>query len=236
MYKPTFLSKSLIKLMITITGLAFAASGTMLAQPVTVSAGSGSASPGGMVTVPITIASGGAQSGGRPVDDGLFVLRHFERQRSRWIHCHRCTKSVICSSGSTATTCVTYGTNENVIGDGTVANVTFTISPGSLDTSSPIQVTGVMVTDITGSTQFQPLELAESLRSSSQLQPTLSGLSCTPATVNGGGTSACTASLSGAALTGGFGVALSSNNSIVTRTGECHRNLPARPAPRFQPR
>ncbi len=125
-------------------------------------------------------------------------------------------KSVNCSSTSTSTICVAYGMNENIIASGTVASATITIASGALDTSAPIQISGVMATDLTGSTSIATSGTGGIITIPQPTQPTLSGLSCAPATVNAGGVSACTVTLSSAALAGGFVVGVTSNNANAT--------------------
>jgi uncharacterized protein (TIGR03437 family) len=217
MNEAIFNVKIFIKLKIAVRLLVLTASGTVLAQQVTLSVGSGTATPGTSVTVPITMTtSGGAQPAGLQWTMGYSSSDISNVSAMVGSGATAANKSVTCSSSSTATICLAYGINTNVISTGTVANVTFTIASSSLDTSSPIQVTGVMATDATGTVSISASGTGGTLTIPQPTAPTLSGLSCTPTTVNAAGISACTVTLSGAALTGGFVVGVTSNNSNVT--------------------
>src|ERR1700722_14023996 len=206
--------KLLIQLLITTFLLVFAASSTMLAQQVTLAVGSGSASPGTSVTVPITMTtSGGSVPAGVQWTMGYSSSDISSVSVVAGASSTAAGKSVNCSSTSTSTICVAYGMNENIIASGTVASATITIASGALDTSAPIQISGVMGTVLTGSTSIATSGTGGIITIPQPTQPTLSGLSCAPATVNAGGVSACTVTLSSAALAGGFVVGVTSNNT-----------------------
>lgn len=123
-------------------------------------------------------------------------------------------KSAQCSIGTGSATCVVYGMNTAPIGNGIVAQATFTIAAGTSGTTAPVSVSATIVSSGTGSgitssgsggtiTILSPL-------------PSLNSLSCSPGSVNAPGSSSCTVTLSGAAPIGGFSVGLSSNNGNVT--------------------
>ncbi len=66
-----------------------------------------------------------------------------------------------------------------------------------------------------GATQLHN-DYTYSAASAASSSPTLSGLSCSSASISGAGTDSCTVTLSKAAATGGLAVSLASNNSDVT--------------------
>jgi hypothetical protein len=150
MNKPIFDVKSLIRLLIGAELLLCATSSMMLAQPVTVTVGSGTVSVGASITVPVTIASAGAQSAALQWTMGYLSTDISSVSVTAGSSATAASKSVTCSSSLTSTTCLIYGLNANVISDGTVANVTFTIASTTLDLSSTIQLTGVTVSSPMG--------------------------------------------------------------------------------------
>ncbi len=208
---------ALIKLWITVQLLVFSTSSMVLAQQINLSVGSGTATPGATVTVPITLtATGGAQPAGMQWTIGYSSTDISSVSVTAGPSSTAAGKNVSCSSTSTSTICIAYGMNENIIASGTVASATITIASGSLDSSAPIQISGVAATDLTGSTSIPASGTGGTITIPQPTQPTLSGLSCAPATVNAGSVSACTVTLSSAALAGGFVVGVTSNNANAT--------------------
>jgi hypothetical protein len=197
--------------------LALMASGTLLAQQVTLSIGSGSAARATSVTIPIIMSSSaGAQPAAFQWTMGYSSSDISSVSVTAGSSATSAGKNVTCNSSSTATTCIASGLNMNTISGGTVANATFTIAAGAVDTTVPVQITGVMATDMVGTTSFSTSGTGGILTILQPGAPTLSGLSCAPTSVSAGGVAVCTVTLSGVALTGGVVVGLTSNNSNAT--------------------
>jgi uncharacterized protein (TIGR03437 family) len=187
-----------------------------IAQSVTIAVGSGSAAPGAVVTLPVTItASGSAQPSDVEWTMGYSSSDISSVSVTAGPSAIAASKSATCSSLGNSTTCVVSGMNSNIIGNGTLATVTFTVASTSLHTSTPIPLSGVAVSNGSGSS-IPGTGVAGTITIIQPVQPTLTGLTCTPSSVNSGGVSACTVTLSSAALTGGFAVALASNNAYLT--------------------
>ncbi len=93
---------------------------------------------------------------------------------------------------------------------GQTAKLTTTFSP---QIAEPYNYTGVIT--IASNSSTSPSAVVN-MSGAGTAATTLSALSCSTASYTGAGTDACTVTLSGAAPSGGFAVALSSNNSAVT--------------------
>jgi hypothetical protein len=186
------------------------------AQSVVVSIGSGSAAPGASITVPVmTTASGGAQPAavrwtiGYPSADLSIV------NITAGASVTAASKSIACSSTAGSTTCVAYGINSNIIGNGALANVTFMVASGSLHTSAAVSLSGPAAASGPGSS-IPGTGVGGTITIVQSVQPTLTSLICSPSSLGPSGVSGCTVTLSSAALAGGFAVALASNNPYLT--------------------
>src|SRR5467141_3991567 len=134
------------------TGLCAILIGPAWGQSVALSVGSGSGAPGGTVSIGISLANlGGAQPAGlqwslsySSADISSVTVAADSAATSAG-------KSVSCSSSSGSTTCVVFGLNTTVIGNGSVATASFQISASSLATSIPIQIGGVVAATASGS-------------------------------------------------------------------------------------
>ncbi len=181
----------------------------MIAQQVTLSLGSESTTPGSTATLALSMtATGGA------LPTSLEWTMNYPADITAATVAGG-PKSASCSSTAGSTTCLMFDLTTNVIPNGTVASATFTISPGSLSTSIPITLSGLMAADSGGN----GISSTATGGTITVIQPTLvtpSSVACNPASVNAPGTSACTVTLSGAAPSGGLAVALSSNNANAT--------------------
>jgi List-Bact-rpt repeat protein len=127
-------------------------------------------------------------------------------------------KSISCSENS----CILYGPNENTISNGIVAVASVWISPTTIATTIPIQITGVVAAS--GAGDIVPSFATSGSITISQDPPTLSAqdatvqvsaLACTPANLVSGGSSVCTVTL-GTATDAGTAVAVSSTGSALT--------------------
>jgi len=184
------------------------------AQQVTLSVGSGSAAPGTAVALDVSMnASGGASPTGLewilnyPADvTGVTVVPSPAMTAAG--------KGVSCAESSGSARCVLYGLTGSLIPNGSVATATFTISPASVSPSIPITLSGMMAASVSGNSI--PMSGTGGSIAVIQPPPVLSGLSCSPTSVNAPGSSACTATISKAAPAGGFVVTLSSNNANVS--------------------
>src|ERR1019366_4837799 len=118
-------------------------------------------------------------------------------------------KWISCSPGTHR--CLLAGLNANLIQNGAVAVVTVTLATGVASTT-------IGVANTLGAT-LDGHALSVSGTGGTVTAPaltTLTGLSCTPATLSSGGTSSCTVTLS---KTGGGTVTLSSNTAALTVPG-----------------
>ncbi|HYM13854.1 MAG TPA: hypothetical protein VEU62_24160 [Bryobacterales bacterium] len=113
-------------------------------------------------------------------------------------------KSVSCNGSPGSYTCLLSGLNTTAIANGVVATATFTVSPSTTNTLSPIQVANDVA--VSGSASALSVTATSGQVSITQAY-SLTGLTCTPATVTTPGSAACTASVSSAAPTGGLAVA-----------------------------
>jgi uncharacterized protein (TIGR03437 family) len=187
-----------------------------VAQQANVSLSSASSVPGGTVSVSISLATtGGAQPAAVQWTMGYAASNVSGVSVSAGSSLTAAGKSVMCSPNSTGTICVAYGMNTSVVSNGLLATATFQIAPGILVTSVPVQMTAVSAATSSG------IPIAGSgtggiISITQPVSPAVSSLSCAPATVNAPGSATCTVALSSAALTGGFNVVLSSQNSATT--------------------
>jgi|GEM_PF-3525795 len=178
-------------------------------QSVTFSVGSGSGIAGGVVVIPITLtSSGGAQATAvqwtlsYPADITGAVF-------SAGIAATNAGKSIECNGNL----CLVYGLNTTVISDGVVATATFRISPNPSLQTIPIQIIGVVA-----ATPDADSISAAGVPGAVSVPPVsaLSGLTCSPTTVNTPGSTQCTVSLTSPAQVGGSVVSVSSNNANLT--------------------
>jgi uncharacterized protein (TIGR03437 family) len=193
--------------------LCSAAISPAFAQQVTLSVGSGSATPGSAVALNVSLATSSASPTGLqwtfnyPADiTGVTLVPSAAATAAG--------KLVTCAASSGSTTCILYGMTATVVPNGAIATATFTISAASVSTTIPITLSAMVAS--TGLGASIPMSGSGGTIAVTQLPPVLSGLSCSPASVNAPGSSACTATLSKAAPTGGFAVTLASNNANAT--------------------
>ncbi len=128
-----------------------AASSQAMGQQVTLVSSSGSVAPGGTVTLGLSQASSGGAlpvavqwtiSYSASVVSGVSVVAGSSATGAG--------KNVTCSSTTGSTICIVYGMNQTVIGDGVLANATFTISPSAPNSTVPIQAVTVTVASAAG--------------------------------------------------------------------------------------
>jgi len=125
-------------------------------------------------------------------------------------------KSISCNPSSGSMVCILYGMNTTTMGDGVVAIVSATLSASSSTTSRAIQVVQPVASSASGASI--PITGAGGAVLVTQPAPTpaLSSLGCAPTTLSPGTSSLCTVQLTAAAASGGFAVALASNNGAIT--------------------
>ena len=104
-------------------------------------------------------------------------------------------KTVACSVTTGSVLCIAYGMNQNIISDGILATVTLGIAPGTVDTSTAVQVSGV----IPSSASATQISASGSGGTVSISQPLGVTASCNPGTVTLPGASTCTGTLNGTA-------------------------------------
>ncbi len=186
------------------------------AQQAAVSLSSGSSVPGGAVTLSISLAStGGAQPAAVQWTMGYSASSVTSVSVIAGSSLTAAGKSVTCSPYATGTICVAYGMNANTISNGILATATFQIAPGTLVTSVPVQMTAVSASTPPG-VPIAGAGTGGTISITQPVSPAVSGLTCVPATVTAPGSAACTVTLSSPALSGGFSIALSSQNSAAT--------------------
>ena len=117
-------------------------------------------------------------------------------------------KTISCGNGTGTTTCLLYGMSPAVIASGVVAQVTANLSPTSTAASTAIQITAASASDQSPKYHRRNGYREPDHTSERRLQE-LTGLTCSPGSINVAGSISCTVSLSGQALTAGFPVALS---------------------------
>ncbi len=190
---------------------------TVSAQTV-IALGSGTAAKGGSSTLSVSLATGsGSQSGELEWTMNYSSTDITSVTVSAGSSLSAAGKSLSCSSTSGRTTCVTYGMNQNAIGNGTVASATLNVSASAPDPSIPVSLSSVVVSNPAGST-VSVLGTGGSI-SVNPTTPPLSALTCASGAVTGPASVSCTVTLGGTAPSAGVSVALSSNNSSVTVPG-----------------
>ncbi|MES1260274.1 MAG: putative Ig domain-containing protein [Acidobacteriota bacterium] len=118
-------------------------------------------------------------------------------------------KTLSCVSAAGAATCLVAGLNATPIGSGNVAFLNATLAPGV--TAATIQITKTVGVDPNGNGLSFGSVAGGTIGARSLLPFT-----CSPASLNAGGKSTCTVSLSQAAPSGGSAIGLVSNNSLLT--------------------
>ncbi len=121
------------------------------AQQATLTLDSATTSPGGSVNLNVSLATtGGAQPAGLQWTMNYPVSDIGTVSVVAGASANAAGKTVTCANNNGSTICVLFGVNTNTVSDGVVATATFGINSGTLDTLAPIQVTGVVVTDMNG--------------------------------------------------------------------------------------
>src|SRR5579863_6756573 len=120
------------------------------AQTASLTLGSGAGAPGSNVTLNLTLAAGGTQPAALQ-----WTLQYSPSDISGvtaaiGAAANSAGKAVTCTTASGSALCVIFGLNQSIIGDGPVAQLTFTLAPGTTSPSTAIQVTQVVLSDSTG--------------------------------------------------------------------------------------
>lgn len=183
------------------------------AQTANLTLGSGAGAPGSSVALNLVLAAGGTQPTALQ-----WTLQYSPTDISGVTASIGATataagKSLTCTNASGSAICVIFGLNQSIIGDGTVAQFTFTIAPGTASPSTAIQVAQVVLSDSTGSS----IAAAPTGGTITLIQPQamVSGLSCSPASLSPKGTATCLVTLNQPAPASGVTIALSSNSTSV---------------------
>lgn len=121
-------------------------------------------------------------------------------------------KTVACSSGASATTCVVYGMNQNSISSGIIAQATVQLASAPVDQSIAIGISGVVASDPTGSAITDT-----GAGGTVTVTPALPqvGVFCTPTMITTPASVGCSVSLSGVAGASGFPLQLASNDAAL---------------------
>ena len=125
-------------------------------------------------------------------------------------------KLVYCTNSAGSDLCLLTGINENIISNGVVAVVIVTLSPSASGTVS-IGVTGALATSATG-LGITTGSTGGSVTVTTTQQPTVTALSCSPATFFTPATSTCTVTLN-QTVSSSTVVSLSSNSTYLTVPG-----------------
>lgn len=181
------------------------------AQSASLVLGSAAGTPGSNVTVNLALSAGGSQAAALQ-----WTLQYSSTDitgvsAAIGAAASSAGKSLTC----TGATCVIFGFNQSVIADGLIAQLTFTIAPGTTSTSLPIQMTQVVLSDTSGGN----IPVSVTVGSIAVVQPAavvVSGLSCSLTTLSPSGKSTCVVTLNQPATGSGAAVALSSNNASVS--------------------
>ena len=208
--------QSLVRALFYIILLLVIQTSAAICQNVALSMGSGSASPGGTVVLGLSMAaSGGALPSALQFTANYSATDVTAASAAAGASAVAAAKSLQCQPRAGSITCVLFGLNTTTIGNGIVANLTFTIASNTAASATSISLTGTSASN--GAGTAIPATSSNGVISIAQQQPVvLSALACAPGTVNAPGTSACTVTLTAPAAAGGFSVALSSSNANVT--------------------
>ncbi len=185
------------------------------AQTASLTLGSGSGAPGGNVSLNLALSTGGTQPAALQ-----WTLQYSSADitgvsGSIGAAANSAGKSLTCTNATGSTQCVIFGFNQTAIANGALAQLTFTLAPGTTSTSTAIQVTQVVLSDSSG-TNIPVSVSGGSITIAQQVTTVVSGLSCNPSSLNPRGTSACVVTLNQAAPGGGASIALISNNASVS--------------------
>jgi len=191
-----------------VTALANAQTGTLIL-------GSGAGTPGSGVVLDLALATGGAQPTAVQWTLQYSPSDITSISASIGSAANSAGKSLACNTASGSAMCVIFGLNQSTIADGTVAQLTFTLAPGTTSTSTAIQVAQVILSDSAGTN----IPVSVSGGSIAIVQPVatfVSGLSCNPTWVSPNGISTCVVTLSQAAPGSGVSIGVSSNNANIS--------------------
>lgn len=123
------------------------------------------------------------------------------------------SKSLYCTNSAGQVTCLLAGMNTNTIPNGVVASVILATSTAA-KLSSPIQVLDTSASSLIG--DLLSSSGAQGTVSLSGIPLGISSVLCTPTTILGSGSAACTVTLNQAAPSGGVLVSLTDNNPVLT--------------------
>ncbi len=206
---------------LTATSLLFV---TSLIAGATLSVGNGSAAPGRTVSLPVSLSSAGTQVAAIQWQLNYSTQDFSNISVSLGSSGSSAAKSVQCASSSAGQySCMLSGPNQNVIGDGTVATVTMTVSNSATNSSSPVSLTAL---GSAPESWFLSVGATGGLVTIPQ-STSLSGLTCAPATMASAGSASCTVSLTASAPSGGSVVSLGQGGAGVTLSMPSSVTVPA---------
>ena len=186
-------------------------------QSVALSIGTGSTLPGSTVSIPVSLTSlSGAQETGVQWQLDYPAAAISNISVSAGSAALNAGKTVTCAPLPGRLTCVLFGLNQNTLADGVVANLAVTASPTAAPGPIALTPSGLVTTDAGGRSIAGSATAGTLVISAPAIQPTLTGLTCSPSTVTAPASVSCTLTLSPAAGAGGLAVQLSSNNGNVT--------------------
>ena len=190
-----------------------------LAGTPSISLSSGSGAPGANVTLSVTLASnGGTQPAGvqwdflyssadiNPGSGTFYTTGAAANAAGKQTSCN------VVSPGDVR--CLVVGLNTNVMGDGVLATVTFQIASTTTQTSTPITFAGVSGTDASANS-IAMTGTGATVTINQPVVPTVSNLTCSPASITPPSSSTCTITLS-SAVTSSTNITVSSSSSYAT--------------------
>lgn len=179
---------------------------TAFSQSDTISLSSGTGAPGVAVSLPLSLSTSGGSS-----PAGLQWM--FSYSPSDFTAVSVSVAGTATTAGKTADcapgaagqyVCLITGINSNAIAAGVVATANFTVSPGTLASSSYINVLNSY--SASGAGVAIPATGVGATVTIPQSGPALTGFSCTPSSLQTPASSVCTVTLGGAAPTGGVAI------------------------------
>lgn len=194
------------------------------AWPSTLTLGSGSSVPGASMTIPVSLSSGSSVSA---VEWTLnYSTTDIASMQIVAPSSLAAGKQLVCRAPVAGRyVCLVSGLDQKGIPDGVVANAVLTIASNITSTSSNLSVGAPSASNPDGSASI--INAIGSTVTITQGGATLSGLTCTPATISVAGSASCTVTLSKSAPSGGTVVTLGYRATGATMSVPASVTVPA---------
>src|SRR5580704_8697879 len=184
--------------------------GPALAQVSTVSLSSATSNPGGTVTLSLSFTASVTSPAGL---QWTFAYPSSQISAISVLAGPVATaagKTVYCASATGSVTCLLAGpTNANTMVSGVAATITLTLAPTA-------GTTAITIPNAVGVDAIGDGLTVSAVTNAVVSVPTISSLTCGPASLGASSAASCTATLNAAAPTGGSSVTLASNNASLT--------------------